>query len=419
MSHEVYICYDDKDQLTADAICHVLEENKIKCWLKNRDVGVKHIVDEVTEAINQASAIVLIFSNHSKHSNFVNTEVDLAFTLEKPILVFKIDESKLDGGLEFFLNNKHWLDAYPNPEVEFEHLIIDTSKLLGKPISKPVISRKNKHIKKDAHKKHDVKAKKKTSDSKSNKIPIIIAVVAVAAIAIVGGYFLLNSQMGLEHTTLVLSDSAYMEVPKVSNASSKADKSGIFYYVDSKNEFNVTSCNYDLAKKSAKSKMNDLKKSLESESNVINAGNVVIYENNGVYSIFAEDNEYNQSVLIQSKNKDLLIESWSTLKFHNPADIFKVDDSKDVVNVTKETENVISESTSSSDSSDSHSTASSSQSSSQSQSAATSDSAGYSDWASSGSGDSGGASYSDWASDSGGSRDSGGSGDSRAGYGDW
>lgn len=142
MGHDVYICYDDKDQITADAICHVLEDNKIKCWLKTRDLGVSHMVEGIMDAINGAQVMVLIFSSHSKHSNFVNTEVDIAFTENIPILVFKIDESKLDGGLEFFLNNKHWLDAYPNPEIKFESLIKDTSKLLGKPISKPVINNK-------------------------------------------------------------------------------------------------------------------------------------------------------------------------------------------------------------------------------------------------------------------------------------
>jgi hypothetical protein len=142
MNHEVYICYDDKDQITANAICHVLEENKIKCWFKTRDLGVTPMVDGIMEAINEAQVMVLIFSSHAKESNFVNTEVDIAFTKNIPILVFKIDESKLDGGLEFFLNNKHWLDAYPDPEVKFDSLIRDTSKLLEKPISKPVVSNK-------------------------------------------------------------------------------------------------------------------------------------------------------------------------------------------------------------------------------------------------------------------------------------
>ena len=64
MSHEVYICYDEKDQITADAICHVLEENKIKCWMKTRDLGVKHMVEEIMEAINQELQLCKFRSGH-------------------------------------------------------------------------------------------------------------------------------------------------------------------------------------------------------------------------------------------------------------------------------------------------------------------------------------------------------------------
>ena len=146
MGHEVYICYSSKDKVTADAICHILEENKFKCWIKPRDVGVKHIAEEITDAIRASEIMVLVFSENAKQSNYVNTEVDLAFSSNKPILVFKIDNSKLDGGLEFFLENKHWLDAYPNPGPEFRNLVIDVSKLLDKPITDPIINKQTVNI---------------------------------------------------------------------------------------------------------------------------------------------------------------------------------------------------------------------------------------------------------------------------------
>ena len=146
MGHEVYICYSSRDKVTADAICHILEENKFKCWIKPRDVGVKHIAEEITDAIRASEIMVLVFSENAKQSNYVNTEVDLAFSSNKPILVFKIDNSKLDGGLEFFLENKHWLDAYPNPGPEFRNLVIDVSKLLDKPITDPIINKQTVNI---------------------------------------------------------------------------------------------------------------------------------------------------------------------------------------------------------------------------------------------------------------------------------
>ena len=140
MVHEVYICYSSNDKMTADAICHVLEENKFKCWIKPRDLGVHHIAEEITQAIRASQIMVLVFSENAKNSNYVNTEVDIAFSANVPIVVFRIDSSVLDGGLEFFLENKHWLDAYPNPALEFRNLVVDVAKLLDRPISDPVIS---------------------------------------------------------------------------------------------------------------------------------------------------------------------------------------------------------------------------------------------------------------------------------------
>lgn len=35
---DVFISYSSKDKSVADAVCHVLEENKIACWISPRDV---------------------------------------------------------------------------------------------------------------------------------------------------------------------------------------------------------------------------------------------------------------------------------------------------------------------------------------------------------------------------------------------
>ena len=38
MVHEVFISYSTADKITADAICHVLEQNKMKCWIAPRNI---------------------------------------------------------------------------------------------------------------------------------------------------------------------------------------------------------------------------------------------------------------------------------------------------------------------------------------------------------------------------------------------
>ncbi len=142
MGHEVYICYSDEDKLTAEAICHIFEENRFKCWLNSRDLPKHYDVEDISNAIRASKLMVLVFSNYSKTSNYVHSEVDIAFSQNIPILVFSVDDSKLDGSLEFFLGGQHWLDAYPNPSIEFENLIYEASKILDKPVQKPILDEK-------------------------------------------------------------------------------------------------------------------------------------------------------------------------------------------------------------------------------------------------------------------------------------
>lgn len=204
-----------------------------------------------------------------------------------------------------------------------------------------------------------------------SKKTILIAVVVVAAIALIGGYSLLSTPtVDMNQTTIVLSKSAYMNVPIQDNASANADKDGIFHYVDEKNGINVTSCNSNISKKSSVSKMNALKESTESDSKKIKEGDVVVYEKNGTYTIFVKNMEYNNTVMLQSKNKNLLMACWNSLKFHNPTDKFKFDnpsEGSNVVNAVEQTQSVVGDvSSSNSGSSSSGSSSSSSSSSSDS-----------------------------------------------------
>ena len=164
MAHKVYVCYDKNDIEMANRICDTLEKNRISCWLKNRDSIVKDSVGEITKAIENTKAMVLVYSNNSKESQFVNNEVATAFENGKPILVFKIDDTKEEGGLQLFLRKQPWINAYPNPEDRFDQLVEKTKELTKGSIFDIV----NEH-----------------------KIPIIIGVIAL--IVIVGALGFMNS----------------------------------------------------------------------------------------------------------------------------------------------------------------------------------------------------------------------------------
>lgn len=260
---------------------------------------------------------------------------------------------------------------------------------------------------------------------------IVIIVVVILLIAGVCGYFLLNSPEldSTKQRAIPLTKSAVIKVPMDENATHNASKKGVFFY--SGDDLNITVCS-NISKASGVKELNQFKDSIESGSKKILDNNAVIYLKDGVYSIFVKNTQYNDTVLLQSTSKTLLLECWKNLKFHDPSQKFKFNDTTDktssgtdVINAIEETEKAVGVSYSSSDSGSSSSDSSSSSdytssssesypSSSSSDESSGSDYVAYADY-SSDSGSSGGESSSD-ASLGGGTDDVSSSGPDYADY---
>lgn len=141
MAHDIFISYSTKDKQTADAICHVLEQNGLKCWIAPRNIASgKNYAQQIMDGLISAKIVVLVFSKNSQESEFVNNEIDVAFRNNKSIISFKIDETLPENKMEFFLKNKHWLEAYPNPESVFETLVKDALRLCDEEYNKQIIN---------------------------------------------------------------------------------------------------------------------------------------------------------------------------------------------------------------------------------------------------------------------------------------
>ena len=134
MNHDVFISYSSKNSAAAQAICHQLEDNNIKCWMAPRDipVGAKY-ASVITQAIKECKAVVLVFSEYSAISPWVESEINLAFSNRKPIVPYKIDTTPLENYDEFYLmlNNRHWIEAYPDFKTRFADLVTVISNLVG------------------------------------------------------------------------------------------------------------------------------------------------------------------------------------------------------------------------------------------------------------------------------------------------
>jgi hypothetical protein len=116
MAHDVFISHSSNNRTIANAVCASLEGVGIRCWIAPRDVlPGRSYSGEITRAIQQSRAFILIFSQYSNNSEQVLREVQLAANSRLHIVQFRIDAVAPSDDLEYYLSGPHWLDAVTPP----------------------------------------------------------------------------------------------------------------------------------------------------------------------------------------------------------------------------------------------------------------------------------------------------------------
>jgi serine/threonine-protein kinase len=136
----VFISYASPDAAIAAEICGALERNGQSCWIAPRDVmpGMFY-ADAIVGAIDAASVVLLVMSQHAAASPHVVREIERATSKRLAVLSLRIDLVQMPPALEYFLNACHWLDAsvsgvtaiLPKVVDAVEHLVDPTSGRVG------------------------------------------------------------------------------------------------------------------------------------------------------------------------------------------------------------------------------------------------------------------------------------------------
>ena len=206
--NDAYICCCDEDELTGEAICHVLEENGIKCWLKKRDLKSNEGVEKITQIISESKSFVLVYSKDSVDSGYVKSETSFASSYDVPILSFKVDDVEKSDNL----NDVHWLDAYPDSENSFKDLIVDVGNMVGKTIENPKITEKL-NLEKTDKKEPEIKYSKDVKNNVSPKgfsksygfgkrFKIVIAIIVIVAVVVLAGIYVMSNPSILGNTEI-------------------------------------------------------------------------------------------------------------------------------------------------------------------------------------------------------------------------
>lgn len=140
MAHDVFLSHSHVDKVFADAICHTLEANGIRCWVAPRDIRpAEDWAEAIINAMEAAKVLVLVFSSASNSSPQVRREVERAVNKGLHVLPFRIENVPLSKSLEYFISTQHWLDALDGKlDFHLEQLRACIAVLLASPDDAPV-----------------------------------------------------------------------------------------------------------------------------------------------------------------------------------------------------------------------------------------------------------------------------------------
>jgi len=129
--HQIFISYSSQDKSTAEAVREALENASFGCWIAPRDIipGRKY-AEAILDGIDQCKVFLLVLTESANASPQVEMEVNQAASRNKLILSFKLDQSKLSKSLEYYLGNRHWLEASNPPEEEDNQALISAVRQL-------------------------------------------------------------------------------------------------------------------------------------------------------------------------------------------------------------------------------------------------------------------------------------------------
>lgn len=133
----VFISHSSEDAGVAEKVCRTLEAAGLATWICSRDIQPGQTwAGAISEGLEQAGALVLLFTANANGSEHVLREVDLAVKQKVPILPVRLDNTPLRREVEYYINVAHWIAA-PEGRIEplLEKITDGCHSLLGSPKS--------------------------------------------------------------------------------------------------------------------------------------------------------------------------------------------------------------------------------------------------------------------------------------------
>ena len=114
---DVFICHRSTDNTVAQEVLDALEKDGNRCWISTRNLrpnDSENYWDNIKKAISSCRLFLVISSEDAMQSKDVKNEINIAKSMKKEHLEYKIDPSVHTNLFNNFFDGKTWVDGYDN-----------------------------------------------------------------------------------------------------------------------------------------------------------------------------------------------------------------------------------------------------------------------------------------------------------------
>ena len=114
---DVFVCHRSTDNIIALSVVNALERDGHKCWISSRNLrpnDVDNYWDNIKNAIDSCRIFLVVSSEDAMLSKDVKTELNIAKSIDKHRLEYKIDRSEHTSLFNAFFDGKMWVEGFEN-----------------------------------------------------------------------------------------------------------------------------------------------------------------------------------------------------------------------------------------------------------------------------------------------------------------
>ena len=131
----IFVSYSSHDREVAQRVCQSLEKAGVRCWIAPRDIAPgANWGGSIAEAIDDAVAMVLVFSRNADNSDQIKKELVLAGDAHKVVIPARVEDLlPIDPSFRYELSSRQWIDLFDDWEAGIARIVERVQQIMPPP----------------------------------------------------------------------------------------------------------------------------------------------------------------------------------------------------------------------------------------------------------------------------------------------